>query len=50
MALIRTDSGEVFALMECPHCEVYEMHGQAQGQRAGVFQCAWCFAMFTHAD
>lgn len=46
MALIRTDDGTVYSLMECPHCEGYEMHAPVEG-RDGTFQCARCFAMFS---
>ena len=49
MALIRTDDGREFALMECPHCETYEMHPPTDG-RDGTFECATCFAMFRHVD
>ena len=49
VAIIRDDSGVENALMECPHCESYEMHA-AVSDRDGTFQCALCFAMFRHLD
>jgi hypothetical protein len=49
MTLIRDDSGNVYSVMECPHCEVYESHASVP-DRDGVFQCARCFAMFGDSN
>jgi len=46
MAIVTDEQGNRFSLMECPHCEIYEMH-QATPERQSTFQCRWCFAMFT---
>jgi hypothetical protein len=49
VAIIRDEQGAEYALMECPHCESYEMHAPADGY-PDTFQCAQCFAMFRHLD
>jgi hypothetical protein len=48
VAIIADEQGNRSSLMECPHCEVYEIH-QAVPDRPDTFQCRWCFAMFSDA-
>jgi len=45
VAIIRDENGVERALMECPHCESYELHVGVEGSE-GTFQCATCYAMF----
>ncbi len=52
MAKLRDESGHLYCLMECPHCENHDWHAQVEdrelvGDRE-VFQCALCFAIFTY--
>jgi|1185.fasta_scaffold38556_1 hypothetical protein len=35
------------ALMECPHCGIYEVHATKSPGDVDHFECAWCFAVFT---
>jgi hypothetical protein len=49
VAIIQDDQGNQYALMECPHCDSYEMHAPLPG-REGVFHCALCFATFNHSE
>ena len=48
MSILVDEAGNRWSLMECPHCEVYEMH--AARPDGDGFQCQHCFATFVDQD